>query len=73
MTENLNIPAVHDDDLKKILIKYTLLDKFEAGQIKCYYCDNVMNWDNIYGLVYADNLPQLICDSIDCLEKLNNK
>ena len=71
MTDEINIPAVHDDDLKKILSKYNLLEKFESGEVNCYICGTVMTWDNIYGIKLMDNSPKLICDSIECTEKLN--
>ncbi|HEY0030019.1 MAG TPA: hypothetical protein VGC65_04620 [Bacteroidia bacterium] len=71
MKERLDIPAIHDDDLKTILKKYELLTKFESGEVKCCYCNISLTWDNIYGLILKNNIPQLICDSIECLEKSN--
>lgn len=73
MTDKIDIPAMHDDDLKSILRQYNLLEKFEKGEIKCCFCDSSVNWDNIYGMTFKDNSLKLICDSIECLEKLNTQ
>lgn len=72
MPEKISIPAIHDDDLEKLLIKYNLLDKVRHGELKCKMCDNKITWDNIYGLILRNNFPELICDSTDCTEQLNN-
>lgn len=70
MTENINIPAIHDDDLKKLLVKYNLLDRFENGQLTCCFCETAVTYDNLYGIQFIDNSLKLICDSTECNEKL---
>lgn len=71
MSEQIEIPAIHDDDLKTILEKHKMLTKIEKGEIKCMSCETPITWDNIYGLTFKDNELELVCDSIDCIEKLN--
>ncbi len=73
MTDRITIPAIHDDDLEKLLIKFNLFEKVKRGELKCHNCDNKITWDNIYGLMMKENSPILFCDSLDCLEKLNNQ
>jgi hypothetical protein len=72
MKTDINIPAVHDDDLKKILSNYGILNEFDAGQSKCFVCNNPVTWDNIYGIFLVENQPKLVCDSIECIDKINN-
>lgn len=70
MPEKLDIPAINDDDFKKIIKKYGLLEKFESGTLKCALCENFVTYDNLYGIILIDDTPQLICDSNECNEKL---
>lgn len=72
MDDKINIPAIHDDDLKKILITYNLLEKMESKEIECYLCNETITWDNIYGIFLEKNLPKLVCSSVSCIEKINN-
>jgi muramidase (phage lysozyme) len=73
MADKITIPAIHDDDLEKLLASHHMLDKLKNGEINCIICDTKITWDNIYGLMIKDNQPKLICDSTDCLERLNNQ
>jgi hypothetical protein len=70
MTEKLNIPAIHDDDLKKLLLKFNLLDCFEKGQLTCLFCESIVTYENLYGIQFKDNSLRLICDSTECNEGL---
>lgn len=69
----LSIPAIHDDDLEKLLKQYGLFEKVKNGEIHCPICDTIISWENIYGLYFRDNQPHLVCDSPECIDKLNNQ
>lgn len=70
MNDNNEIPAIHDDDLKRILIDNDLIDKIGTGQIKCSCCQVYISWDNLYGIFFKDNTIHFICDSTDCIDEL---
>jgi hypothetical protein len=72
MNDKINIPAIHDDDLKSILIKHGMYEKILKGEIHCYMSDEIITWDNIYGILEIKGEIKLVCDSSVCVEKLNN-
>ncbi|TWI96816.1 hypothetical protein JN11_03929 [Mucilaginibacter frigoritolerans] len=71
MAENINIPAIHDDDLKLLLIKHGLYEKILKGKVYCYMSDEVITWDNIYGIFEVNGEIKIVCDSVDCIDKLS--
>lgn len=70
MSNNNEIPAIHDDDLKKILVHYNLIDKIGTGEIKCTCCNGDITWDNIYGIFFKNNMIHFICNAGDCIDEL---
>jgi hypothetical protein len=72
MNDSVNIPAIHDDDLKSLLIKHGLYDRVIQGKILCYISNEVITWDNIYGLLEVNGELKLVCDNSECIDKLNN-
>lgn len=42
MEKDITIPAIHDDDLKVILVQYGLYDKVMAGMIRCYISGDIV-------------------------------
>jgi hypothetical protein len=73
MKEPINIPSIHDDDLKKVLISYNSLQEFENGQMHCYICDAVMNWENLGAIFLDTGRIKGICNEDGCIEIYNKK
>ena len=69
MSDNINIPAIHDDDLLKLLEKHGLIDKINKEEIHCVYCNEIISFDNLYGIFWKNNLPNFVCDSSECITK----
>lgn len=67
-TKRIDIPAIADSDLKKILNEFHISEKIENHEIICYCCETVINWDNIGLLKIIDNKIHLVCDSSACVE-----
>ncbi|HTK21696.1 MAG TPA: hypothetical protein VL442_19400 [Mucilaginibacter sp.] len=70
MGENINIPAIHDDDLKSLLIKHDLYDKILRGEVRCSMNGETITWENIYGIFEENGKIKLVCDNIECIDKL---
>lgn len=71
MGENINIPAIHDDDLMSLLVKHGLYEKILRGEVRCSMSDDIITWENIYGIFEVDGEIKLVCDNIECVDKLN--
>lgn len=70
MKEKINISAVLDKDLKKILDKYNLSTKIDEGQIHCESCQEIITWDNISALKVKNGKLILFCDNVECIENI---
>ena len=64
----VELTAIHDVDLKKVLIKLGLYDKVVNGEVKCFVCGRPINWNNIGGVFKSkDDSLHLICNNMKCL------
>ena len=67
MKNKLNIPAIHDNDLTKILDGLGLTDKIERGEINCLNCSKTINLNNLGGLVARKKQIEIICNDPECI------
>ncbi len=63
--------AVHDDDLRKLLGNLGVLDQFDAGQLKCRFCGDVITEKNLNAVFPYSNEVAIVCDKAECSLKLN--
>lgn len=68
MERKIDIPAIHDKDLKNVLKSLGLLEKLEKGELFCDNCKKQMSWDNLFALKVIENKVVLFCDEPDCIE-----
>jgi len=47
MNKKMEIPTVHDKDLRSILEKYKLAEKIDRHELRCARCKKEIRWDNI--------------------------
>jgi len=64
------IKAVYDKDLKKLLDRLNLLEKFQQGLLKCNFCNTIITFNNLQGIYKKDNNIKLVCDSPECYKKV---
>ena len=50
MSEKIQIPAIHDKDLRKILDRFGASEKIDKGEIFCYNCNEMITWENLFAL-----------------------
>jgi hypothetical protein len=62
------IRAIHDLELKELLINLDYLEAFENREIKCSICNKVIDEDN-FGCVYSDKGEiKFSCNNLECYE-----
>lgn len=69
----MEIPAVHDKDLRTILEKKGLADKIDNGELRCNKCNELLTWDNIAVMQVVKEQLIIFCDDPTCLESVINK
>lgn len=69
MEKRIDIPAVHDKDLEKLLTELQVIDSFVAGKIHCPNCGTVITWENLFALKVKNSEVLMYCDKINCKEK----
>lgn len=67
------IKAVHDDDLLGLLESLELLNKFNAGKLKCAFCDETISHENLHSLYPDGGTIKLVCNKPSCVSALMAK
>ena len=67
MKKNIDIPAIHDDDLEKVLKDLGLFSKIINGEINCLNCGDDITLENLGGLISINQEVKIICDNPECL------
>ena len=70
MNKKIEIPAIHDKDLKKILEYHKLWEPLTGGSLKCHTCDKELTISNLGGIKYLSSTFFLLCDDVECLNSL---
>lgn len=64
------IPAIIEDDFLIFLKENGLFERFQNGEMKCFYCHKTLNENNI-SAIFNNNGIQFCCDDIQCIDNLN--
>jgi len=70
MKKEVNIKAVLDSDMDKILGQLGVLELVDAGGIRCAFCEKPLSRDTISGFFVEGGQIKFCCSSIECSEKL---
>ena len=73
MYKKIEIPAIHDKDLRQILKKYGLEEKLDNNTLTCSLCGNIITWETISALKVSGDTLDIYCNDLDCLEFASNK
>jgi hypothetical protein len=73
MSKKLEIPAIHDKNLKQILDDFGISKKIDANEAFCINCSDHITWDNIAGLKILNKEPKIICANPECLATMTNE
>jgi len=61
---------LYDDDIRPVLERIGILSEFDAGNIKCRFCQTAVNMDNFHSMFREDEQIRFSCNGRDCIEKL---
>ena len=64
----LEVPAIYEEDLQKVLDKLGILQDISRGRVKCFICDKSVNLTNFGGVVKIKGNLKVICDDPVCIE-----
>lgn len=65
--ENKELKAVHERDLENLLSKISKKEDFCAGKIKCKFCEEAINKENLYSLYSESGSINFICSKPQCI------
>ena len=65
-----DIDVVHSDDLSRLLEKVGLIDRFNAGELKCKFCGDIVTRDNIYSVIKDSGQYKVVCEKAGCINQL---
>ncbi len=68
--KSLELKAVLDSDLDKMLDELGLLQSMEAGEISCANCGRQITRDNFYCLYVEGGEIKLCCSEMACYEEV---
>lgn len=68
MKENVELPAIKDNELRIVLDKFNLSEKIDRGEILCASCEKIIQWENIGALLVNNATLVIYCDSPECIE-----
>lgn len=61
-------------DFKKLFRELHMLEDFEAGKLRCVFCEKPVSFENLGGLIFINGKPRLFCRDRECfLEVLMRK
>ena len=68
ITNKVTLTAVHDTDLKRVLIRLGLYKGILEGKYKCFVCGKVINLKNLGGIFKSkDGKIHIVCNDIKCI------
>lgn len=65
-----SIKAVYEDDFIDYLKSIGLYSKITARELRCIYCGNIINFDNLEIIVPKQGSIELVCKNKNCLNQL---
>ncbi|RLI80543.1 hypothetical protein DRP04_08050 [Archaeoglobales archaeon] len=68
MSAIVEIPAIYEEDLQKVLEKLGVLHDILQGKVKCFICEKEINLDNFGGIVKIKGNLKIVCDNPACIE-----
>lgn len=68
MRQKINIPAMHEKDMREYLSQLGLAEKIDRGELECVICGTILTWDNIGAFIMKAGNPTMICSRTECIE-----
>lgn len=61
------VNAVHERDLKSLLRRLNLLERFNSGSIKCKFCEIAIHKENMYSFFRESGGINFVCNKPFCI------
>jgi hypothetical protein len=68
--EYRSINAVHESDLEGFLASVGLLQEFQDGKLKCKFCKDPIDKQNIYSIIKDSDTYKAVCSKAQCVSAL---
>jgi hypothetical protein len=70
MRKRVEVKAIYDQDLERVLANLGILDKLVAGELSCAVCGCQVDLDNL-GTIFPDgDEVGVSCDNNGCVRKI---
>ena len=69
--ERKQLNVLHERDLDLLLERFGIKDIFLANQIKCKFCNRLVNKENVYSFLPESGMVNVICDAPECILQLS--
>lgn len=66
----MSLKAVYDDDLANLLKNLNIYDDLVAGKIKCKFCREVTDLENLSSVFPNGGTVHVCCSKAECQEEL---
>ncbi len=70
MRKQLNLKAMLDSDLDKLMDQLGMLELMNAGKLKCAICGKKITRENFYCLYVEEGEIKFCCNQVSCYEKV---
>ena len=64
----VEIPAIYEEDLQKVLEKLGVLQDILQDKVRCFICEKKITLDNFGGIVKIRGNLKIVCDNPACIE-----
>lgn len=71
MTEKVEILAIHDDDIKKVLSDFDIEKKIDNREASCCVCGTLVTWENLNGVLINEGKIYFVCDTNNCIDNIS--
>ena len=73
MNKTIEIPAIHQSDIKKVFKKLGIWKPLKRKELKCTICGEVITFENFSAMKRVKDEIQLICGKGTCFMDFNYK
>jgi len=70
MDDEYRLKVFHERDIDTLLTRLGLIEKIEKKELKCAICKKIITKENLGAIYKKKNKIIIVCDSIECLEKI---
>jgi len=66
-SDYFDLLVFHETEIEAMLRKLNLLEKVDAGEVKCAICNKTITKENFGGVFKKENKIFVVCDDLKCI------